>query len=433
MVAEINSIQLNSAGHCYLELIEKDSGNEQIIAKARATIWAFTFRMLRPYFETSAGQPLSEGMKVLINVELEFHELYGFSLNVKDIDPAYTLGEAARQRLETIRRLKSEGIFDMNHELHFPEVPQHIAVISSPTAAGYQDFMKELTQNSYRYSFYCKLFPAVMQGNDAVNSIISALDDIFRFESFFDLVVIIRGGGSQADLSIFDSYILAGNIAQFPLPVITGIGHDKDESVSDMVAHISLKTPTAVAGFLIESLLGFEEQTKHVYDLIMSQVLDQVNEATQHLSNLAHSLAPRVQRVIHNEKYSLLLKAGKLKKSTNQWFNQKVKALTLKNYQLSTGMKSSFTKVTYLIKDATLLLKNHSKKLINNQEHKLSLINRTIDLLNPDKILNRGYSLTLVNGKVIRDVTKLNKSQLITTRLAKAILESRIENIKTRK
>ena len=201
VVAEINSLQINTAGHCYIELIEKDTENDQIVAKARATIWAFTFRVLKPYFETTTGQSLVSGMKVLVNVQVDFHELYGYSLNIKDIDPAYTLGDLARQRMETIRRLKEEGIFEMNRETIIPLLIQKIAIISSPTAAGYQDFLEELKNNPYGYKFYTRLFPAMMQGNETVNTIIASLDRIFKFESFFDLVVIIRGGGSQADRS----------------------------------------------------------------------------------------------------------------------------------------------------------------------------------------------------------------------------------------
>ncbi|MGM0505145.1 MAG: exodeoxyribonuclease VII large subunit, partial [Bacteroidota bacterium] len=245
VVAEISELKINRNGHCYLELIEKEAISENIIAKSRATIWAFTFRMLKPYFESVTGHELISGLKILVQVTVEFHELYGFSLNITDIDPNYTLGDLAQKKAETLRKLEEDGIINMNRELEFPIVPQKIAVISSETAAGYQDFMHQLTHNKYGYTYYIKLFPAIMQGLKAEESIIDTLERIFQHDHFFDIVVIIRGGGSQADLNCFNNYLLAANVAQFPIPVLTGIGHDKDESIVDLVACQKLKTPTA--------------------------------------------------------------------------------------------------------------------------------------------------------------------------------------------
>jgi len=235
VVAEIGELKVNRTGHCYIELVEKDNITNEISARARATIWSWQFRFIQPYFETTTGQALTAGLKVLISVSVEFHEVFGYSLNIKDIDPNYTLGDMARRRAEIIRKLEDEGIIDMNKEIPLPEIPSRIAIISSPTAAGYEDFMNQLANNEAGYKFYTRLFPSTMQGTDAPKSIIAALNSIFEIETMFDVVVIIRGGGSQMDLNCFDDYDLAVNISQFPLPVLTGIGHEKDESIADLV------------------------------------------------------------------------------------------------------------------------------------------------------------------------------------------------------
>ena len=245
--AEISELKINVSGHCYIELVEKDEKTENLKARSRATIWSSTFRMVSSYFESSAGINLSPGIKIMVRVTVDFHELYGLSLNIIDIEPSYTVGELARKKQEIINRLIQEGVFDMNRELEFPRLPKRIAVISSETAAGYGDFTDQLLNNEYDFQFHLKLFPAYMQGEDAENSIIHALEDIHRYENFFDVVVIIRGGGSQADLSCFNNYRLALHVVQFPLPILTGIGHEQDETIVDLVAHSQLKTPTAVA------------------------------------------------------------------------------------------------------------------------------------------------------------------------------------------
>ncbi len=251
VIAEISELKVNYSGHCYLELIEKDSGGESIKAKVRATIWSSAYRMIQAYFESATRSKLAAGMKVMVKASVEFHELYGLSLNITDIEPSYTVGEMALKKQEIINRLIAEGVFGMNKSLSLPDLPRRIAVVSSKTAAGFGDFMDQLLKNDFGYKFYVKLFPAAMQGAEAEQSIIAALDAVFEAESQFDLVVIIRGGGSQSDLNCFNSYWLACHICQFPLPILTGIGHEQDETIADLVANTRLKTPTAVAEFLI--------------------------------------------------------------------------------------------------------------------------------------------------------------------------------------
>jgi exodeoxyribonuclease VII large subunit len=245
VIAEISEIKENYNGHCYLELIEKHPDEISIRSRVKAVIWSNRFRFLKSFFENSTGESLREGLKILIRVKIEYHEIYGLSLVINDIDPAFTLGEMALKRQQILKRLEEEGVLTMNKDLDFPVVPQRVAVISSRNAAGYTDFMKHLTGNSYGYVFYTYLIETPMQGNETEAGVIKALEKIAGNIEEFDLAVIIRGGGSQTDLSWFDNYNIAYYVTQFPLPVITGIGHEKDLSVTDIVAYRSLKTPTA--------------------------------------------------------------------------------------------------------------------------------------------------------------------------------------------
>lgn len=256
IVAEISELKVNYSGHCYLELIEKGASDGVPKAQARAVIWRSHYPRIASYFESTTGQRLEAGMQLLVKATVTYHELYGFSLQISDIDASYTLGEMERKRQETIARLKAEGVWEMNQTLSLPLVVQRIAILSSCKAAGYQDFYQELSQSPYR--FHTDLFEAVMQGEAAESSLISALGEVAERIDDYDAVVIIRGGGSTSDLNCFNSYRLCSHIAQFPLPVLTGIGHDKDQSVADLVAHTALKTPTAVAGWLVDHMQQIE-------------------------------------------------------------------------------------------------------------------------------------------------------------------------------
>ena len=250
--AEISEIKVNYSGHCYLELVEKGGDNGVPTAQARAVVWRSNYPRIAGYFEAETGQRLAAGIKILAKALVTYHELYGFSLQITDIDPSYTLGDMERQRQQTIAQLQQEGVWDMNREAPMPAVVQRVAIVSSANAAGYQDFCKELARSPYRFEL--TLFDVFMQGEAAEESIIEALCNVAARPEKFDAVVLIRGGGSRSDLNCFNAYRLCAHVAQFPLPVVTGIGHDKDTSVADMVAHTALKTPTAVAGWLVERM-----------------------------------------------------------------------------------------------------------------------------------------------------------------------------------
>lgn len=281
-----------SRGHCYMELVEKDETSNTPVAKASAKCWKQTWAVVQPYFERTTGQPLRAGMKVLLKVYPQFHEAFGFSWIVTDIDPNYTLGDMAQRRQQIIAQLKAEGVFDLQRELVIPRFCQRIAVISAATAAGYGDFCRQLEENEYGLVFYPTLFPAVMQGEQVEQSVIAALNRINGHADDYDVVVIIRGGGSTSDMSGFDTLSLAENVANFPLPIITGIGHDRDECVLDMVSNTRVKTPTAAAAFLIAHLA---DTLQHLNDL--QQRLSFM--LTMFKTNFEHQLDQRYERICH--------------------------------------------------------------------------------------------------------------------------------------
>lgn len=290
VTGELSEVREAVNGHCYIELVQRDEATGELVAKARGTIWSRIYSLLRPYFLEQTGRPFAQGLKVLLQVSVNFHELYGYTLDVCDIEPAYTVGDMARRRQLVIKQLTDEGVIDLNKELPFPLLPQRVAVISSSTAAGYGDFCDQLHNNGYGFVFYTKLFPAPMQGSGVEQGIISALDDIASDIDSWDVVVIIRGGGAVSELSCFDTYELAANCAQFPLPVITGIGHRRDESVLDIVAHTSAKTPTAAAELLIHSMLAQTTWLSGVQQGIADAVRDRIENSKRTLQSLVQRL-----------------------------------------------------------------------------------------------------------------------------------------------
>ncbi|GAB4279252.1 MAG: exodeoxyribonuclease VII large subunit [Marinilabiliales bacterium] len=432
--AEINDLHVHkSSGHCYLELIEKDPDSDEIYAKSRAYIWKSTFSNLYHYFKSETKRELGKGINVLVKVIVEFHEIYGFGLNIIDIDPAYTLGDIEKRRQEVINRLKKEGVFDLNKSLELPIVPQKVAIISSSNAAGYGDFIKQLQNNKFGYQFYLKLFPAVMQGDKAENSIIKAFDKIYKYEQFFDVVVLIRGGGSKSDLDCFDKYKLAQNIAQFPLPVITGIGHERDNTIADMVAFKSCKTPTAVAEFLITTIFNFEsdiaDKVRDIIDIVQQQMMIFKNDFIK----LNSGFAQNVQRHILKNIYKLDAYSKNIENKTE---------IILKRNSIK--MQHSISK---LRSAASIFLKNIEREITNNRNTIKTLsLNKieieklrhqkrteTVFYLNPKHVLDRGYTLTFADGKRVKDISELKDNDEIVTIHKTGFLHSRIEKINKKK
>ncbi|MCI7430763.1 MAG: exodeoxyribonuclease VII large subunit [Bacteroidales bacterium] len=371
--AEISEMHENVSGHCYLDLIEKADDTDVLVAKQKATIWAFTYRMLKPYFESETGATLRAGMKVLLLCEVEFHEVYGVSLNVRDIDPAFTVGEMAVRRAEIIRRLTDDGIVDMNKQQPLALVPQRVAVISSATAAGYGDFCDQLRNNVFGYTFYTKLFPATMQGAQTEQSVVAALDKICDFIDNFDVVVIIRGGGATSDLVAFDNYNLALHCAQFPLPIISGIGHQRDESVVDLVAHTRVKTPTAAAEFLVARINDFEKN----------------------IDEMAQNVAFSAREVVHDELLRL---------------QQRIARLGV--------VQRVCVRHDAALQHLTMRLRNAAKMAISSEEKRMALVEKSIEYADPATLLQRGFTLTTKHGKIVKSVCDVAPGDIVTTHLA---------------
>ena len=386
--AELSECRENG-GHCYMELIEKNEHSNTPVARASAKCWRQTWLMVKPYFERTTGQPLRAGMKVLLKVYAQFHETYGFSWIVSDIDPTYTIGDMARKRQEIIRQLKEEGVFDLQRELSIPTFAKRIAVISAQNAAGYGDFCRQLEDNEYGFRFEVTLFPAIMQGEQVEQSIIAALNAIYaaisnwqlaigqeqtaNSQQPFDVVVIIRGGGATADLSGFDTLALAENVAQFPLPVITGIGHDRDESILDMVANTRVKTPTAAAALLIDNLL---------------RVLERLDDASQRIAN---AISQRLARQHYQ--------------------------LSILNSQLSTLALRIVSEQRHRIETIGNRLPIAIERRMTAQKHLIAQMELKLQGFDPQLLLSRGYSITLKDGKAVRDPKQLKPGDEIETRL----------------
>ena len=329
--AEINSISVQRVGHCYIELIEKDENSGNIIAKSRANIWANIYKSIAAYFLEETGKMLSSGMKVAFCVDVTFHEVYGISLNVVDIDPTYTLGESARRKAQVIKKLEDDGIIDMNKLLSIKSLIKNIAVISAEGAAGYGDFCHQLENNAYGYKYNLTLFNSIMQGEKAEASILESLDKVLERLDEFDILVVIRGGGAVSDLDCFDSYYLSASLAQFPLPVLTGIGHTRDVSVVDMVAKLPLKTPTAVADFLIHHTRSLEEKIDSYIALLYQSVTSLLDKNTRRLDQCLTLLPLYASRMLDKKLHALELMERSLELMSPESILKKGYAIVEKN------------------------------------------------------------------------------------------------------
>ncbi|WKN30973.1 exodeoxyribonuclease VII large subunit [Porifericola rhodea] len=412
IVAEIGEMRLTQKGHCYLELVEKD--NQYLLAKNRATIWSYAYRKISGWFEAITGESLKAGMSVLCQVEVAFHEVYGMSLNIKDIDANYTLGERARKKQEVLAQLAEEGVLEMNKGLQLPTVPQKIAVISSPTAAGLGDFLDQISKNRYRYQFNVKLYKAIMQGQQAEQSIVDAMLRVFqKLESqagAYDILVIIRGGGAQVDLDCFDCYDIAAHIAQFPIPVVTGIGHERDETVADLVAHTRMKTPTAVAEFLINGALSFDEKLEELWYRISKRSQTTLKEHHYALDNHAHHLRYSSGKKLQDEAHNLEQYSNRLQFYSKQQIRSHSEKLKGFKKSLQSKMQTKFTTL----------------------QNKLTSYEKFLQASDPEQILKRGFTFTTVNGKPITDVKAINEGDQLSTTTSESKILSRIESIQKR-
>ena len=400
--AELSEAREGYGGHCYMELIEKDEHSNTPIAKAHASCWRNRWMLLKPQFERVTGQRIHAGMKVLLKVHAQFHENYGFSWIVDDIDPTYTMGDMARKRMEIIQTLKEEGVFDLQKELKLPMFCQRIAVISSATAAGYGDFCNQLADNGYGLQFTTALFAATMQGEGVEQSVISALNRINEEWENWDCVVIIRGGGATSDLSGFDTLALAENVVNFPLPIITGIGHERDESVLDMISFQRVKTPTAAAAFLVDHLTEVYARIEDAQEAIVNYVkrrLQVERMKFERLSTLIPTLFSLV-KVRQSNRLDQLLNRLKVKA-------ERIPADGLHRLEMLEAR-----------------LKEPVARKLERELHRVEMLSQRAVAQDPERLLSRGYSITLKDGKSIKDASQLKSGDEIESRFAKGVAKA---------
>lgn len=397
--AELSEAREGYGGHCYMELIEKDEHSNTPIAKAHASCWRNRWMLLKPQFERVTGQRIHAGMKVLLKVHAQFHENYGFSWIVDDIDPTYTMGEMARKRMEIIQTLKEEGVFDLQKELKLPMFCQRIAVISSATAAGYGDFCNQLADNGYGLQFTTALFAATMQGEGVEQSVISALNRINEEWENWDCVVIIRGGGATSDLSGFDTLALAENVANFPLPIITGIGHERDESVLDMISFQRVKTPTAAAAFLVDHLTEVYARIEDAQEAIVNYVKRRLQVERMKFERLSTQIPTlfSLVKVRQSNRLDQLLNRLKVKA-------ERIPADGLHRLEMLEAR-----------------LKEPVARKLERELHRIDMLSQRAIAQDPERLLSRGYSITLKDGKSIKDASQLKAGEEIETRFAKGV------------
>ena len=400
--AELSEAREGYGGHCYMELIEKDEHSNTPIAKAHASCWRNRWMLLKPQFERVTGQRIHAGMKVLLKVHAQFHENYGFSWIVDDIDPTYTMGDMARKRMEIIQTLKEEGVFDLQKELKLPMFCQRIAVISSATAAGYGDFCNQLADNGYGLQFTTALFAATMQGEGVEQSVISALNRINEEWENWDCVVIIRGGGATSDLSGFDTLALAENVANFPLPIITGIGHERDESVLDMISFQRVKTPTAAAAFLVDHLTEVYARIEDVQEAIVNYVKRRLQVERMKFERLSTQIPTlfSLVKVRQSNRLDQLLNRLKVKA-------ERIPADGLHRLEMLEAR-----------------LKEPVARKLERELHRIDMLSQRAIAQDPERLLSRGYSITLKDGKSIKDASQLKSGDEIETRFAKGVAKA---------
>lgn len=406
MQAELSDVHTNSTGHCYLEFVQKEPRTGAMVARARGVVWAGVYRLLRPYFEESTGQPFCSGIKVQVLVTVSFHELYGYTLTVQDIDPSFTMGDLLRRRHDILKQLQADGVLTLNKELPLPLLPQRIAVVSSATAAGYGDFCHQLQASGYQFS--TELFPALMQGDKVEDSVLEALDAIHARCEEFDAVVIIRGGGATSDLASFDTYLLAAACAQFPLPIITGIGHERDDTVLDAVAHTRVKTPTAAAEFLIGRMEEAAARLEQLARRLTEGVRQRLVQGHQRMERLAYRLGEGARTRLQGERVRLVACQTRLPASAYRY-------LSSGHLQIQTWRSGLLRAV---------------EARLTQERHRLELVQQRLYDASPDRLLARGYSMTLKDGQLVKDAAQLRPGDEIVTRFARGEAKAKIIRMK---
>lgn len=399
--AEMSDLRI-VGGHCYMELLEKDARG-QTLAKMRAMIWAGTLGVIRRKFIDATGRDLGSGIKMLVRGSATHHNLYGLSFNITDVDPSYTLGDMERLRREILERLAREGVLEMNRRLDAPRAPQRIAVISAAGAAGYGDFMNQISNNPEQFVIYTMLFGAVMQGERTAPSVMAALDRVEMTIDMWDCVVIIRGGGATTDLNGFDNYELARRVATFPLPVVVGIGHERDRTVLDDIACVRCKTPTAVAAYIIDSLRDSYAVVCDMVRRIARYGTEALKGEHLRLANYEQGIPAIGKSRVMRAKLALQQLMGRLEQGAHRRISKEASAMG--RYELK--------------------IANAAKQSLSRESERLRRMEDMLRVLSPANTLKRGYSITRVNGKAVRDAAEIETGAEIETTLENGILKSK--------
>ncbi len=423
--AEMNKLNYYShSGHCYPELVEKQDG--KVIAQIRSTLWKEDFRRINLLFLNTVKEPLKDGVKILFCARVGFDPVYGFTLNIVDIDPSYSLGDLEKEKADTIKQLQASGLFNANKLRPLSLLPQRVAIISVETSKGYSDFMNILKSNSWGYAFFTMLFPALLQGEKAVESIVTQLERIEQVKSHFDVVAIVRGGGGDVGLSCYNHIALATAIVHFPLPVITGIGHSTNETVAEMISFKNAITPTELADFLLQKFHNFSvpvneaqqsisRNSKNIltmYNLGFEKIVTQFRADTRnYIANNNYQIDKKTQR-IQQQSLFVLQRSKELQEQTKLLLSKSTANL----FQLRKQTVSSTTE----------LLTKQSQNQLNNQTISLQNLAQLVNILNPQNILKRGFSITMINGKSVKSINNIKKGETITTQLADGTIESNI-------
>ena len=424
VLAEVSEVRAHTNGFCYLTLVQKKERSQTPCARASALIMPFTYPLLRSRFISQTGTDLAPGMKLLAQVKVEFHVSFGYQLQIVDIDPSYTLGDVARRRREIIAALEADGVMELNKSLFLPRLLSRIAIVSSPTAAGYEDFLNQLSHSPF--GFRTKLFPAIMQGERVEESIVGALDAIAAEADAWDVVVIIRGGGATSDLSGFDSYELASNVAQFPLPVLTGIGHERDDTVIDLVAHTRLKTPTAVAVFLIDSRRREADALEDLCQRLLNRARFPLEQAKGQLGALRLRLSKSVMPLMVAHHNALWRAKNLTRTVARENLQHRVSALRDCVSELRFSARSCCQREASRLQRLEQRLLPAVRRRLEHEQERLRLAERQVALASPERMLKLGFSITTCRGKVVREASELIPGDILVTHFAQGTAESRV-------
>lgn len=420
--AEMHKLNRYPSGHCFPELLQKEEG--KIVAQITGSIWKHNFERINERFIQVVKEPLKEDTTLLMQVKISFHEMYGLSLQIMDIDPNYALGELQRERMETLKRLKKDGLINRNQELKFPLLPKRIAIVSAESSKGLSDFMQVIEKNDWNYQFFTMLFPAYLQGDLAASSIITQLDRIERVKHHFDLVVIVRGGGGEVGLSCYNNYELCKHIASFPLPVLTGIGHSTNMTVAEMIAYRNAITPTELGDFLIQAFHNFSVPLKDAVNSIQIHAKMLLSDSKNELKTTSRSFKELTGQAIVRERYALSEMQQKMQSSLRYNFERSKELLYRREQQIGTKSKSLLNQHANRLHRFQDQLPYFSKSIFTKNNNQLDRLAQSVKLMDPINVLNRGYSITTIDGKTVSLENPVKKGSRIQTRTANFIIES---------